>query len=80
MDSQSSLDSISTKSNVNSVTIAIDTVFFQMVYSGITRVWETLFKNLPANKDNLHYQIVVLHIGNGNMYSFKPELNIEKNF
>ena len=80
MDSQSSLDSISTKSNVNSVTIAIDTVFFQMVYSGITRVWETLFKNLPANKDNLHYQIVVLHRGNGNMYSFKPELNIEKKF
>ena len=80
MDSQSSLDSMSTKSNVNSVTIAIDTVFFQMAYSGITRVWETLFKNLPANKENIHYQIVVLHRGNGNMYNFKPELNIEKKF
>ena len=86
MNSQSSLDSMLPKSNVNSInsvnsiTIAIDTVFFQMAYSGITRVWETLFKNLPDNKDNIHYQIVILHRGNGNMYSFKPELNIEKKF
>ena len=62
------------------VNIVIDTVFFQMSYSGITRVWETLFKNLPANKDNLHYQITILHRSNGNMYKFKPELNIEKKF
>ena len=38
------------------INIAIDTIFFQMSYSGITRVWETLFKNFLANKDNKNYK------------------------
>ena len=51
-----------------------------MAYSGITRVWETLFKNLPDNKDNKYYQITILHRGNDNMYKFKPDLFIDKKF
>ena len=70
-------NNISKKDIIN---IAIDTIFFQMAYSGITRVWETLFKNLPDNKDNKDYQITILHRGNGNMYKFKPELFIDKKF
>jgi len=62
------------------INIVIDTVFFQMSYSGITRVWETLFRNFPANKDNRFYQIIVLQRGNENTYKFKPELNIENKF
>ena len=62
------------------IKIAIDTIFFQMSYSGITRVWETLFKNFAANKDNKNYEITILQRGNGNTYKFKPELNIEKKF
>ena len=73
------------------IKIAIDTVFFQMSYSGITKVWETIFKNLPDNKDNRFYEIIILHRGgnnnsnsnsndNGNTYRFKPDLNIEKRF
>jgi glycosyltransferase involved in cell wall biosynthesis len=77
MDSMDSMDSIKPTHIIN---IAIDTVFFQMAYSGITRVWETLFKNLPSNKDNKYYQITILHRDNGNMYKFKPELNINKKF
>ena len=62
------------------IQIVIDTVFFQMSYSGITRVWETLFKNLPANKDNIYYKINILHRGNGNTYKFNPDLCIDKKF
>jgi len=62
------------------INIVIDTVFFQMAYSGITRVWETLFRNFPANKDNRFYQIIVLQRGNGNTYRFNPSLNIETKF
>ena len=70
-------NNISKKGIIN---IAIDTIFFQMAYSGITRVWETLFKNLPDNKDNKYYQITILHRGNDNMYKFKPDLFIDKKF
>ena len=66
--------------NKMAIKIAIDTIFFQMSYSGITRVWETLFKNFAANKDNKNYEITILQRGNGNTYKFKPELNIEKKF
>ena len=62
------------------IIIAIDTVFFQMTYSGITKVWETLFRNFSANKDNRFYQIIILQRGNGNTYKFKPDLNIETKF
>ena len=64
------------------ISIAIDTIFFQMSYSGITRVWEILFKNFLENKDNKYYQITILQRGNGNSnaYKFKPELNIENKF
>ena len=31
------------------INIAIDSVFFQMSYSGITRVWETLLNNFKSN-------------------------------
>lgn len=58
--------------------IAIDTVFFQHSYSGITRVWETLFKNFPSNSENANYQITILQ--RGSAYKFKPELNISKKF
>lgn len=68
-----------TNTNTNTkISIVIDTVFFQMSYSGITRVWETLFKNFVANKDNENYHITILQ--RGNKYRFKPELNIERKF
>jgi len=67
--------------NSKPIKIAIDTIFFQMSYSGITRVWETLFKNLLSNKDNRFYEIIILYReGKSNAYKFKPELNIEKRF
>ena len=62
------------------IKIVIDTVFFQMSYSGITRVWETLFKNFLSNKDNKKYQITLLQRGNGKTYNFNSDLNIEKKF
>jgi hypothetical protein len=62
------------------INIAIDTIFFQMSYSGITRVWETLFKNFLDNKNNKDYQIILLYRGNGKTFKFKPELNIENKF
>ena len=62
------------------LSIAIDTVFFQHSYSGITRVWETLFKNFPSNSENANYQITILQRGSNSSYKFKPELNISKKF
>ena len=62
------------------LSIAIDTVFFQHSYSGITRVWETLFKNFPSNSENANYQITILQRGSNSSYKFKPELNIENKF
>ena len=77
------------------ISIAIDTIFFQMSYSGITRVWETLFKNLPGNTTTTNnntntntntYEITILQrsFSNGNLnpngYKFKPELNIDKKY
>ena len=57
--------------------IAIDTVFFQHAYSGISRVWETLFKNFPHNSENDKYQIIIFQRAN---VKLKPELNLEKKF
>ena len=44
--------------------IAIDTVFFNMSYSGITRVWETILKNITIfssmNENLPNYEIILL--------------------
>ena len=51
--------------------IAIDTVFFNRPYSGITRVWETILQNISAyitndsiNNDSINndsnYEIILL--------------------
>jgi len=37
------------------INIAIDSVFFQMSYSGITRVWETLLNNFKSNSTIINF-------------------------
>lgn len=54
------------KSNKSTIIkrIAIDTVFFNMSYSGITRVWETILKNITIfssmNENVPNYEIILL--------------------
>ena len=62
--------------------IAVDTVFFQFAYSGITRVWETLLKNIiPESKSQLEsqlqYEIIIFRRGN---VVLKPDLHLDTKF
>ena len=64
---------------IKPVSIAIDTVFFQFTYSGITRVWKTLFKNLRNNKNNTDYQITILQ-RESSINKFKLEQALDTKF
>jgi glycosyltransferase involved in cell wall biosynthesis len=58
------------------IKIAIDTVFFLNDYSGITRVWETIFTNInkiisPENNATINYEIILLIRGNSILEKLK---------
>ena len=67
------------------IRIAIDTVFFQNTYSGITRVWETIFTNLKNNtflesesNDNINYEIILLIRGNSILEKLKNIISVNE--
>lgn len=63
--------------------IAIDTVFFNMSYSGITRVWETILKNInifaSMNENIPNYEIILLIRGKNIPNSLQNIINQKKN-
>jgi len=63
--------------------IAIDTVFFDNTYSGITRVWETILTNLRNNTflesaDNINYELILLIRGNSILEKLKNIISIDE--
>ena len=69
--------------NSKKIKIAIDTVCFQFLNNAdICYIWEQFLTNLPNNKDNFNYDIILLQRvqHNGNSFQFKKELNFENKF
>ena len=64
--------------------IVIDTVCFQLPNNqDICFIWEQFLNNLPNNKNNFKYEIILLQRTkqNGNpIYQFNPSLQLEKKF
>jgi hypothetical protein len=72
--------------NTYKIKIAIDIVCFQISNiiknADICYIWENFFSTLPNNKDNFHYEIIILQRSNINndTYKFKTDLNLETKF
>ena len=77
------IDTILDNKNTYKLKIVIDTVCFQLPSKvDICYIWEHLLFNLPSNKDNFNYEIILLQRtkANGSSYQFKKELNLETKF
>jgi len=73
-----------TSTTKHKLKIVIDTVCFQLPNNkDICFIWEQFLNNLPNNKNNFKYEIILLQRikQNGNpIYQFNPSLQLEKKF
>ena len=89
----SNLMNLETLQNINSnfnstskIKIAIDNLCFQLQNYDICYIWEQFLHNLPYNKDNFNYEIIILQRTQTNskntnsIYQFKKQLNLETKF